>query len=157
VSFGVERPSSQLQFGPVVTCLYCPSVQIGVQAGHWVVVVTPPVVQLTEPRVPGQLWFTALQVVPVHETLGEAPHKAVQVALRGSPPVPRARLMGAALSTQVGGLAQRKGRVGAVGLGVRVPAAKAITLNSAIMTIAPSALEAGSPRGGAKSPTRPKI
>jgi hypothetical protein len=63
-SFGVVIPSAQPQIGPVVTVLNVPSVQ---QAGQ--LVVTPS--QVTWPGPAGQVWswFTALQTLPLHETL----------------------------------------------------------------------------------------
>jgi hypothetical protein len=79
-SFGVVIPSAQLQIGPVVTFLICPSVHAQVAEQY---VVTP--LQVTCPLSAEQFRFTAVQVpeVAVQETLGSEPQVAVQVTSKG--------------------------------------------------------------------------
>jgi hypothetical protein len=122
-SFGVDIPSSQPQMGPVVTFLIWPSVHTEVQTGQKKV--TPS--HVTDPRWLGQLWFTALQVLPLHETLGDDPHKAVHIALAAKP------LAKLACSTGAGSPGHRAGTEGAA----KVLVARKRTPNSAFMTTPP--------------------
>jgi hypothetical protein len=86
-SFGVVIPSAQLQIGPVVSFLICPSVHAQVAAQY---VVTP--LQVTCPLSAEQLRSTAVQVPGVvQETLGSEPQVAVQVTSKGCPVPPPAR------------------------------------------------------------------